>query len=407
MLANGAGLTNFSSNGTTLSGSGQTVTANAPILDLTQTWNATASAFTAIKLNVTNTASLAGSLLADLQVGGSSMFKVDKTGAVTAASITGIHTLGYGKHDAGAYGEYTIGHKDLAAFTTNFAFTQNSTGDTVFNGTTVQFRLGNSSKAVLSSAGFATLQLGFAANAAGLTAPDIILERGAAGILEQRSGTNSQSFRVYNTYTDSLTFERGVFDWTTTANTLTIGTQAGASGGSNRYPSYVSATGYSYMPGQLFVNYVSGTAANALSGTPDWVIQTYSSGIQITCASSTHGLIISAAIGGIQTGSTTPLGWSSGSAGGANSDVAIVRAAAGVLEVNNATASGAGYIRLNGVGVGSLPAASATYRGCHGTVTNSTAALTAGIGAVVASATSTASGDIVPVFCDGTNWRIG
>ena len=45
-----------------------------------------------------------------------------------------------------------------------------------------------------------------------------------------RNGTTAQVLRVYNTYTDASNYERGVFDWTTTANTLTIGTQAAGTG---------------------------------------------------------------------------------------------------------------------------------------------------------------------------------
>ena len=41
--------------------------------------------------------------------------------------------------------------------------------------------------------------------------------------------------------------------------------------------------------------------------------------------------------------------------------------------------------------------------GMRTTVSDSNAALTAGIGAVVAAG----GANIVPVFCDGTNWRIG
>jgi hypothetical protein len=50
-----------------------------------------------------------------------------------------------------------------------------------------------------------------------------------------------------------------------------------------------------------------------------------------------------------------------------------------------------------------LPTASSSIAGMRMVVNNSNAALTAGIGAVVAAGGS----NIVPVFCDGTNWRIG
>jgi hypothetical protein len=59
---------------------------------------------------------------------------------------------------------------------------------------------------------------------------DVLLERDAAASLAQRNATTAQAFRVYNTYTDADNYERGVFDWTTNANVLTIGTQKGTSG---------------------------------------------------------------------------------------------------------------------------------------------------------------------------------
>lgn len=65
---------------------GETATADVQALNISETWNAAAVAFTLIKANVTDTASAAGSLLLDLQVGGASKFKVDKAGAATLAS---------------------------------------------------------------------------------------------------------------------------------------------------------------------------------------------------------------------------------------------------------------------------------------------------------------------------------
>jgi hypothetical protein len=53
--------------------------------------------------------------------------------------------------------------------------------------------------------------------------------------------------------------------------------------------------------------------------------------------------------------------------------------------------------------VADLPAASSALAGTRAAVSNSNAAYTAGIGAVVAGGGS----NVVPVFCDGSNWRIG
>lgn len=50
------------------------------IYDMIDTWNNGATTFTAVKMNVTDTASAAGSLLMDLQVGGVSKFSMSKDG---------------------------------------------------------------------------------------------------------------------------------------------------------------------------------------------------------------------------------------------------------------------------------------------------------------------------------------
>ena len=64
----------------------------------------------------------------------------------------------------------------------------------------------------------------------GVGTPDLFLRRDAANTLAQRNGTAAQSFRLYNTFTDASNYERGVFDWTTLANVLAIGTQKGGTG---------------------------------------------------------------------------------------------------------------------------------------------------------------------------------
>lgn len=73
-----------------LIGTGRTVTVSTPLLDLTQTWNAGAVTFTGLKLNVTDTASAAGSLLLDLQVSATSQFSVSKSGVVIVGSAGSI-----------------------------------------------------------------------------------------------------------------------------------------------------------------------------------------------------------------------------------------------------------------------------------------------------------------------------
>lgn len=61
-----------------------TITTNNPQLNATQTWNAGGVTFTGWKLNLTDTASAAASLLMDLQKASTSQFSVTKSGEVNA-----------------------------------------------------------------------------------------------------------------------------------------------------------------------------------------------------------------------------------------------------------------------------------------------------------------------------------
>lgn len=64
-----------------------TITTTQQAIDSSVTWNSGATAFTGWKLNVTDTASAAGSLLLDLQVGGVSKFNVRKDGLLTLGGL--------------------------------------------------------------------------------------------------------------------------------------------------------------------------------------------------------------------------------------------------------------------------------------------------------------------------------
>lgn len=55
---------------------------------------------------------------------------------------------------------------------------------------------------------------------------------GGTQIVEQRNAANPQMFRVYNTFTDATTYERGMFEWG--ANVLYYGSDKGSVGGSAR-----------------------------------------------------------------------------------------------------------------------------------------------------------------------------
>ena len=67
----------------------------ANIYDMVDTWNDGAITFTAIKMDVTNTASASGSLLLDLKVGGVTKASIDKNGNLTA-TLTAIDDVPIG-----------------------------------------------------------------------------------------------------------------------------------------------------------------------------------------------------------------------------------------------------------------------------------------------------------------------
>lgn len=78
-----------------------TITTDKHALEASATWNASGVSFTGLKLNITDTASASGSLLADLQAGGVSKFKVDKAGVVTLATALAPANGGTGLTAAG------------------------------------------------------------------------------------------------------------------------------------------------------------------------------------------------------------------------------------------------------------------------------------------------------------------
>ena len=59
------------------------------------------------------------------------------------------------------------------------------------------------------------------------TAPDLTLFRDAANTLAQRNGTNAQSYRLYNTYTSSTSFERLNLAWASATASGTASTISG------------------------------------------------------------------------------------------------------------------------------------------------------------------------------------
>lgn len=156
----------------------------ADIFDMADTWNAGGTTFTALKMNVTDTASAAASLLMDLQVGGATRFNVSKSGLATSA-------VGY---VAGVKVQIDTGLPGLSMALE---------GSVAWSSTANYFNT-----------------------------KDLILLRDAANILAQRNGANAQSKRVYGTYTDASNYRRLAMGMTTAgvASIAPEGAGTGASG---------------------------------------------------------------------------------------------------------------------------------------------------------------------------------
>ena len=177
---------------------GGTVTTSTPVIDATQTWNAAGVTFTGIKFNVTDTASAAGSLLMDLQVGGASRFKVDKNGSLTGPATFEIISSSSTRLLIGSTLIYYVDASEIRV--PNFGIT-------------------------------------FCTGASAATT-EFSLLRDAAHTLAQRSGTNAQTFRIYNTFTDASNYT--LFSVSSDGGTFYVG-QYNAGTGTSRALGFVVA----------------------------------------------------------------------------------------------------------------------------------------------------------------------
>lgn len=176
----------------------------ANIYDMVDTWNNGATTFTAIKMNVTDTASAAGSLLMDLQVGGVSKEKTDKSGNKTLVGY-----LRAGNGTAGAPGWAFTPSGDTGAFLASTNVMGWSFGGTdAWRFQASQMHIGTSA-----------LNWGSVVGTA-----DLSLYRDAANILAQRNGGVDQQFRLYKTFTDSGNHRRLFFDFNGTSGAARIAT---------------------------------------------------------------------------------------------------------------------------------------------------------------------------------------
>jgi hypothetical protein len=192
---------------TTLTANNGTITASAPVLDLAQTWNASGTTFTGFRLNVTNTASAVTSLLADIQLGGTTLLGVNRDGVIgrfntsTGATRSGIFFNGQGANRV-----------------------------SIVAGDDIVFYLAPNDIGIAGTAQIRWDSTGGSPTGTGTGLA--LLRDGANHILAQRVGTNPQTFNIYNTFTSATNHERGFLRWS--SNVFQIGTEKGSGGGTAR-----------------------------------------------------------------------------------------------------------------------------------------------------------------------------
>ena len=193
---------------------GKTVTTDAPILNLSQTWNNAATTFTGLKLDVINTASAADSKLFDLQVNGSSKFDIDSAG------------------------NFGLGQSRIGTSATYFEF--------IYAGTTRGIAGVDDGAAMfkLPSSGF----FGWAPSSTVPATADIELRRGSAGVVKITSGSTGTGYVKQDPVAVSAlpaaaTVGSGTRGFVNDANDTTFASVV-AGGGANVVPVYSDGTSW-------------------------------------------------------------------------------------------------------------------------------------------------------------------
>lgn len=203
---------------------GGSVGASAPVLNVTQTWNNAAVAFSGIRSNITNTASLGTSTLLDLQVGGTNQFTVERNGSIRLGPAGARFIANFG-----GIGRVLVNDGSADGTTTaTMAYFNVTSFQSVKSGLRIENRPGYGGDP------FVTL----------------MMHPTTSHILELISSTNPQTFNIYNTASGSANVNRelGFARWV--SNVFEVGTTNNGTG-SARGMSLVPANGTVSVVGNL------------------------------------------------------------------------------------------------------------------------------------------------------------
>ena len=234
-----------------LTGQSLTGTQATSLVDLAATWNTTGNP-SLIYGRVTNINSGTTANLIDLgTLAGGSLFSVSKAGAVTAQSLNIIQTASANIFSTSAAALQTSGYLGVA-------------------------RAIN----LIDTAG-----ISWSSTSTLLGATGTNLLQDAAGILAQRNGTSAQAFRVANSVGASplVDYDRGVFDFKTTTNTLRIGTENGGT--------YTTARPIDFVTGGVRRGGINGAGQTDFAGSLTAAAVFYFGPSYNTLASSSAGVV--------------------------------------------------------------------------------------------------------------------
>lgn len=287
-----------------------TVTTSQP-MTITQTWNAGAVTFNGLLVNVTNTASAAASTLIDLQLGGTSLFRVKRVGSLLF-------------RNSGNNG------MDLGDFTA---------GNHYYDANSHFFRHGSTSPI------YATIT----ANGFNFNVPI----NGPADVLSIRRSTAAQQLLLYTRYDSATSYERLNVKGMASAN-FEMGPENGSAGGTLRgltVGGYTSGSS-TITPWLTFTNAGAATFAGTVSlpllttgygnyaaplirlGDASIGFGQSSSNLYARASNSTVWITNTSVF---QVGSSHNICWASTTSAENTADTGIARHSAGIVEINNGT----------------------------------------------------------------------
>jgi len=344
-------------------------------------WDNPSTTFTALKVNVPDVLQGAGdSKLLDLQAGGTSQAFIESDGLGHFGSNSANRVrIGYNPSPPG-------GSQRMGLFATG--------GGRLWLGGYSNTYFGANGDIGISGRFF-----GFSATTQGTL--DVLLSRDDANILAQRNGTAAQTFRLYNTWGNSgVDFERTSI--TRDSSGLVIDAQKGGTGVDPTNLLDVKLDGTSQLSVKTNGNLrIGSTTAGAVIGSGDNSFRSIQFGGSLL-GSNGIGAITSGSA--FNTRSNGSFGWVDGTNPYSGTvDLSLVRDSAGVVKVTDGS-TGTGYVKQTPVLVSALPAAATVGAGTRGFVSDATATTFASV--VTGSGTASTAGT-VPVYSDGTDWRIG